>query len=248
MEERQMNLNKHLHLSLDEIIGRANMLQKTMKTDGEISVIITGEKTGDIYILPITEDSKNIDEPIRVDSSYENEVGAEDVDLFKFELTNNKDSYILLGFKNDLNFKIVNKLFIPSEYRNKPVIEISPFAFYEKAIKQIDIPSSIQQIGDDAFSGCGIESIKLDEGIQQIANRAFLNNELKSLALPKTLTNVGTDAFMRNLLSKVTILGEPTLRGGAFSNNGIKQNSRNIINIPYRGKWELDKMNWVRES
>lgn len=243
-----MNLNKHLHLSLKEIIGRGSMLQKTMDTDGEISIIITGEKTGDLFVLPANEGIPKTDEPVRVDTNYENEIGLDDVDLFKFELAKSKDSYILLGFRNDFNLKTINKLFIPSKYRNKPVIEISPFAFYKKTIKQIEIPSTIQRIGDDAFSGCGIESVKLAEGVEQIANRAFMNNELKSLALPESLTSAGTDAFMWNNLSKINILGEPTLRGGAFSNNGIRQNSRNIISVPCKGEWGLDKMNWVREE
>ncbi len=81
------------------------------------------------------------------------------------------------------------------------VAEIGNAAFYEKEghhrLCTIEIPGSIQFIGDSAFSGCQrLESVTLNEGLVSIGNSAFNNcGHLSSITIPESVKGISSAAF-----------------------------------------------------
>lgn len=75
------------------------------------------------------------------------------------------------------------------------VTDISPYAFYNCAIKNVLLPEKIQTIGSFAFSGClNIKSINLNH-VQKIDTRAFYNSGLIEVTIPEETNSIGRQAF-----------------------------------------------------
>jgi hypothetical protein len=137
---------------------------------------------------------------------------------FVFMLNEGGDSYTLSAC-----FPESTELSIPAEYKNRPVTAIGETAFessYELekiilpegllriedyafrecvALRQVNLPSTLQHIGKGAFWGCeNLESIKLPEGLLRIEDYTFSFCEsLREASLPSTLEHIGEEAFWR---------------------------------------------------
>lgn len=89
---------------------------------------------------------------------------------------------------------------------------------YEEGLLYINIPDSVEYIGECAFSGnehmtscklpnsitkiepytfydSGLKSIRIPEGVTEIGERAFRENHLTSVKLPETLRKIDNEAF-----------------------------------------------------
>lgn len=89
---------------------------------------------------------------------------------------------------------------------------------YEEGLSYINIPDSVEDIGEYAFYGnqylsfvklskniskiepytfldCGLESITIPEGVTEIGEGAFRQNHLTSVKLPETLRKIDNEAF-----------------------------------------------------
>ena len=87
--------------------------------------------------------------------------------------------------------------------------------------KNVTIPSSITNIGDSAFNGCGaLKSVTIPESVESIGNYAFYNcGRLSSITIPSSITNIGDEAFNNcSSLNEITCLATtaPTLEGTVF--------------------------------
>lgn len=103
--------------------------------------------------------------------------------------------------------------------------KIGNSAFQEAGISTISIPGTVTSIGNDAFFQCNsLESIVLEEGITDTGEASVWQcPNLKSVTLPKTLTNIRKD-FLCNCraLTSITIPENVTqIEGYAFSDSGI---------------------------
>lgn len=89
------------------------------------------------------------------------------------------------------------ELDIPSEYDGKPVTAIGDHVFRSQAITSVKIPSSIESIGNRAFSDCAsLTNISFSEGLKVIDNFAFSYcSGLKEVKFPSTLTSINQYAF-----------------------------------------------------
>ncbi len=67
-----------------------------------------------------------------------------------------------------------------------------------KSLKSVEIPPSVERIGDYAFYGCwNLDSIIIPEGVTSIGNCAFLGcRRLTSVTIPSTTTSIGKNAFL----------------------------------------------------
>ena len=76
------------------------------------------------------------------------------------------------------------------------VTRIKGFA-YCYGLKSITIPSSVKEIGSNAFSGCvELESVVLPEGLSTLGYRAFYDCiKLKSIVIPNSVTSIGSETF-----------------------------------------------------
>lgn len=76
-------------------------------------------------------------------------------------------------------------------------------AFYWDAInyiqpRKLEIPQSVEYIGEEAFCLNRFAELTLHEGLKTIEKRAFYNNIISSLTIPSTITYLGPDAFKSN--------------------------------------------------
>ena len=87
--------------------------------------------------------------------------------------------------------------------------KIMPSAFsYCRNLKNADIPTSVDEIGEDAFYCCeSLERINIPVGIKKISERTFLNCiSLKEIYIPDTVQEIGQQAFYEcDSLSKVRL-------------------------------------------
>lgn len=80
-----------------------------------------------------------------------------------------------------------------------------PEGFFEDCpnIKNVTLPSGLQEIGAKAFSQCSVEEIVVPEGVTEICEFAFFSNPIKELHLPSTLKNIGAESFSEANLKKI---------------------------------------------
>ena len=64
-------------------------------------------------------------------------------------------------------------------------------------IKSINIPGSVETIGEGAFRSCSdLESVTISDGVKSIGNMAFYSSEkLRSVTIPQSVTSIGYSAF-----------------------------------------------------
>ena len=60
-----------------------------------------------------------------------------------------------------------------------------------KNLLAVEMPFSLTEIGENAFSTSGLISLKLNNGLEKIGNYAFQNTQIEELRIPATVTEVG---------------------------------------------------------
>jgi hypothetical protein len=111
---------------------------------------------------------------------------------------------------------------IPSAINGLPVVKIGDAAFVTNGgITSLIIPSSVTNIGVNAFEQCGfMTNVTLAEGLMTIEDFAFIYNfTLLNLSIPNGVTSIGTSAFFDcpNLTSVVIGTGVTNIGDGAFT-------------------------------
>lgn len=106
-----------------------------------------------------------------------------------------EDGYaMVMGYTGD-----ASTLEIPSEYEGHAVKYIAENAFggHLSSLKKVVIPSSVEEIGADAFSDCPeLKTVVLNEGLKTIGFGAFRNcTALKRITLPESLERIDDYAF-----------------------------------------------------
>ena len=113
-----------------------------------------------------------------------------------------KGGYKIIGFSEEKTD--ADELF--GLYLPNGTTAIEEFAFAGLGVTTVKCPSSLIEIGDNAFSGCKhLTDITFDEGSQlrRIGDAAFEETSLKRITLPRTLEEICDDAFLNceNLIS-----------------------------------------------
>lgn len=88
-------------------------------------------------------------------------------------------------------------LVIPAEIDGKPVVAIDSGAFANCLFTAIQLPDTLESIGNNAFINCkSLGSISIPEGVKLIGERAFEKCfSLVSVELPQSLETIGSMAF-----------------------------------------------------
>lgn len=86
---------------------------------------------------------------------------------------------------------------VPSTIDEKTVTSIGEYAFSNPNLTKVTLPSTITNIGINAFRQCEkLESINLPEGLLTIGDSAFYYCEkLENVDIPSTVTSIGDYAF-----------------------------------------------------
>ncbi len=105
-------------------------------------------------------------------------------------------TYKITG-KAAVNEEESDVLFIPSYYNGKPITEIGNEAFMDRSFRSVIFMggSKIQTIGNKAFYNCTeLYCIEIPISVQYIGDQAFAGTDLKSITLRSGI-EVGTSAF-----------------------------------------------------
>ncbi len=126
-----------------------------------------------------------------------------------YRLKKDENGYILVKYKG-----IDKHPEIPSEIEGTPVYEIAKNAFKDNvSIEEIDIPGTIQTIGDSAFEKCSqLKIIRFSEGLKHIGKRTFYHCESLEgeMILPEGLLTNGVNAFDFGSNEKIKALHIPS--------------------------------------
>ncbi|WP_107838233.1 leucine-rich repeat protein [Metasolibacillus meyeri] len=114
------------------------------------------------------------------------------------------------------------------------LIEIGDNAFVNYSggdrnqLTTITIPSSVQKIGDYAFSNNKLKTVIFEQGsqLESIGTTAFGSNELESISFPASIKVIKNNAFQSNILKKIEFAApaNPPITVGASAfkfQNGI---------------------------
>lgn len=75
-----------------------------------------------------------------------------------------------------------------------------------EALRVVDMPDGIEEIGAGAFAGCNaLHELRLPEGLKSIRNRTFRGCPLRSLVIPSTVEDIEGSALLGTMLSRVTV-------------------------------------------
>ena len=113
---------------------------------------------------------------------------------YQFLYYNNK-GYILDYYGEEL------KLTLPEYFtyggNNIPIYGIYKNAFKDMPLKEITLPSSLEEIGDNAFANnTSLQKITFNEGLRIIGENAFIGDVmLTSITLPSSLEEIKNNAF-----------------------------------------------------
>ena len=95
---------------------------------------------------------------------------------------------------------------IYSQVRNKPVTVIRNDMFNQcETLTSVQLPSTLEVIGERAFRRTTFTSINLPEGLISIGAYAFEGAYLTNITLPKTLKSIGNNAFRSNSIVNLRI-------------------------------------------
>ena len=78
---------------------------------------------------------------------------------------------------------------------------------HNAAMRSIELPPTVTEIGMDAFNQCGLERIAVPEGVTRIENSTFNRCPLVEAVLPDGVTYIGNSAFcdfIHNLQLRIT--------------------------------------------
>ena len=76
------------------------------------------------------------------------------------------------------------------------ITRIGNYAFYyTEALESVELPSTLESIGEDAFYYSGITQIEFPEGLTTIENYAFQSSRLTAVEFPESLESIGRCAF-----------------------------------------------------
>ena len=130
---------------------------------------------------------------------------------------------------NEIEGVIINKIDNAAFMRNtnleevtisNNIIHIGDRAFRETGLTNVEIPSSVKEIGIYAFSGCEyLQSVIFNEGLEKINISAFAAcTNLLTIILPSTLTTIEQYAFQNCLKLQKAFIPKSviTIGEGAF--------------------------------
>lgn len=124
-------------------------------------------------------------------------------------------------FTKDIK-RLITYPYSQNEYYKIPVgvVNILDYAFMgRRALKQIDIPETVNLIGRNAFAYSGLISVDIPKNVISIEKSTFEDcRNLTSATLPNGLINIGEKAFMYSNLTSIEIPeGVKRIGQGAFA-------------------------------
>jgi hypothetical protein len=104
--------------------------------------------------------------------------------------------------------------------KNKTIL----YAYANQSGTSYTVPSSVSEIGTNAFSGCdNLSAITLQNGLTAIDANAFQSSGLTSVSFPSSLVSIGNNAFNKcDSLNSVSFGNVQTIGNSAFAESAIQ--------------------------
>ena len=115
------------------------------------------------------------------------------------------------------------KVTVPAEIDGHKVTSIGYAAFRNcSTIKELTIPSSVEELGDWLFSSSStLEKVVMEEGVKSIGSNAFANcTALSDVTIPKSVTSIDTGAFTNTQWLKNKLAEDPLVIINTILYNG----------------------------
>ena len=184
--------------------GRSNPKEskRALFADCSIDTLYLGRN----IVYPRTSSNKPLS-PFEASISYMNYGGG--------YYYNSTASYKKLEFGETLT-EIADSLFYNVSLKNcnlkfsEGLKRIGKDAFYWNVLRyitprRIELPHSVEYIGENAFRENCLSEIILHEGIKTIGKNAFSDNVLTSLTIPSTVTDYGDTPFKNNKIDTLSL-------------------------------------------
>ena len=112
-----------------------------------------------------------------------------------------------------------------TNYKNlnmpRSMTEIGEGAFSGSTVRGATIYGGVKKIGDYAFESCSnLEGVGIYEGVEEIGESAFDGCSFKSVVIPSTVTTIGGGAFMSNDALETVYIGAGVTNIGATAFQG----------------------------
>ena len=125
------------------------------------------------------------------------------------------------------------ELVLPDKYQGKPVTEIAQYGFATpllvngasyppdwKFISAVRLPAGLKKINDYAFDCTDLTKVRLPKTLEEIGVSAF-GWKLTEITIPQSVTKIGAGAFGGKTLTKVEVLGSPSMGVHVFSEKSV---------------------------
>lgn len=148
----------------------------------------------------------------------------------KMELNQSGTGYIVVNEGTCTDKDIV----IPRLYNGLPVVKIAKSAFWSQTlITSVVIPSSVTEIGEEAFINCkSLTSITFNGSVERIEASAFRGcTSLEEVVLPESLTYIGEKAFYYCTSLKSIVIGSNELTHDLTIPTSMLAKCSNLTNV-----------------
>ena len=105
----------------------------------------------------------------------------------------------------DRDSSSVYSLTIPDALDGHPVVYIGDYAFANKRLASVRLPSGLKTIGKSAFATYWLSEITLPDSLETIGEYAFSHTNLTEINLPDCLREIGIGAFAWCKLTNITL-------------------------------------------
>ena len=118
---------------------------------------------------------------------------------FDYEYTKN-GNIIITKYRYSDYIDFPKDVYIPESYNGRKIVAIGRDAFSvfgnSCQIESITIPSSVKEIGRDAFGRCrSLKTVNMAEGVEIIGDYAFWGCGFEKVELPESVEEIGNSAF-----------------------------------------------------
>ena len=140
--------------------------------------------------------------------------------VLTYQLSADRDYYIVTGLYDFFNMKLASEIIIPEEFNGLPVKSILSIAFFGcPNLSSVIIPDSVTIIGNAVFFECReLTNVVIPDSVTWIGDRAFAGcHNLASIVIPDSVTSIEWSALTG--CNNLTIYCESTDKPSGWDSN-----------------------------
>lgn len=107
-----------------------------------------------------------------------------------------------------------------------------------KNITKIKMPVSVKKITPYAFYMRGLKSVQLNKNLKYIGEKAFYHNNIQKITIPKNVKSIGKSAFAFNQLTKLNFKGNSLIK---IEEEAFYENEKGLKNVVLYNYPRLEK-------